>query len=58
MSNWKDFLETLAINNAMQAIMLYLSGKSPDTLVTLKAPLVHVADAIYLVFGLTPPVHD
>ena len=56
--DWKDFFETLAINNAMQAIMLYLSGKTPDVLAKVKAPLLHVADGIYFAFGLTPPAHE
>jgi hypothetical protein len=50
--NWSDFLENIAIQNGISAILMVI--KNPAKAATLKQVLLHVADAIYSAYGITP----
>ena len=50
--NWSDFLENIAIQNGVSAILMVV--KNPAKAATLKQVLLHVADSIYAAYGIAP----
>lgn len=54
--DWQAFIENIAINSGIGAILAAV--KNPVHAAQLKGVLLHLADTIYIAFGLVPAVHD
>jgi hypothetical protein len=54
--DWESFLETLAVNAGVGAIISAV--KNPARAAALKQTLLHLADVIYAAYGIQTPPHQ